>query len=125
VDGGVDFINSEGAILASIAVEIADTPQTRRLGLMWRTGLDDTVGMLFIYNDAVERGFWMHNTPTALDIVFISENGRVIRIAADTVPMSDTMHFSRGPAKFVVEVAAGFCKRYGIVEGVVMKWRRK
>jgi hypothetical protein len=124
VDGSLDFLNSEGRVLASIAIEIADTAQSRRQGLMGRRGLDDSMGMLFVYEDAFERGFWMHNTPTPLDIIFVSKQRRVIRIAADTVPMSDAMHVSGGPAQYVVEVPAGFCKRHGITEGVVIRWRR-
>jgi uncharacterized membrane protein (UPF0127 family) len=124
MDGHVDFLNSEGRVLASIAVEIADTELARRQGLMWRTGLDDTMGMLFIYTDTYERGFWMHNTPTPLDIIFVSEKRRIIHIAADAVPLSDTMLFSGGPAKYVVEVPAGFCRRYGIAEGAVINWQK-
>ena len=124
VDARLDFLNSEGRVLASIAVEIADTEPARRQGLMWRTGLDDTMGMLFIYADTYERGFWMHNTPTPLDIIFVSEKRRIIHIAADAVPLSDTMLFSGGPTKYVVEVPAGFCKRHGIAEGVVINWQR-
>jgi hypothetical protein len=124
MDGRLDFLNSEGRVLASIAVEIADTELARRQGLMGRTGLDDTMGMLFIYADTYERGFWMHNTPTPLDIIFVSEKRRIIHIAADAVPLSDTMLFSGGPTKYVVEVPAGFCRRHGIAEGVVIMWRR-
>lgn len=123
-DGLVEFISSEGKIVASISVEIADTPETRRRGLMWRTGIDDTVGMLFIFENVDYLSFWMRNTPTPLDIIFISEQGQIINIAADTVPMSTSGYTSQRPAKYVVEVMAGFCKRYGIVQGTQIQWQR-
>ncbi len=123
-DGRVEFLNSEGVVLKSITVEIADTPEAMSRGLMWRTGLDDTMGILFIYEDVRELAFWMRNTPTPLDIIFVSEGGRVINIAADTKPMSDRRYYSRGLAKYVVEVVSGFCARYGVVEGTLISWRR-
>jgi uncharacterized membrane protein (UPF0127 family) len=123
-DGRVDFLNSEGNVLVSVTVEIADTPKAHTRGLMWRKGLDDTMGMLFIYEHVGELAFWMRNTPTPLDIIFISERGRVINIAANAKPMSDRFYYSKGLAKYVVEVVAGFCARYGVFEGTVIRWRR-
>ena len=119
-DGHVEFINSEGKIIASISVEIADTPEALRKGLMWRTGMDDTMGMLFIFENADSKAFWMKNTLTPLDIIFVSESGGVINIAANTKPMSTTRYKSNGPVKYVVEVIAGFCARHGVVEGTVI-----
>ena len=100
-DGSLDFINAEGRVLVSIIIEIADTPQARATGLMGRVGLDDSAGMLFVHDEDGPKNFWMRNTPTPLDIIFVSANGRVIRIAANTKPMSDTVYSSNGPARYV------------------------
>ena len=123
-DGKLDFIGPEGHVLASIAIEIADTPQARATGLMGRRGLDDSVGMLFVHEKAGMRAFWMRNTPTPLDIIFVSEKGRVIHVAANTKPMSDTVYSSTGPARYVVEVLSGFCARYAVVKGTRISWQR-
>lgn len=123
-DGRLEFISSEGRVLASITVEIADTPQSRAIGLMGRTGLDDSVGMLFVHDTDGIKSFWMRNTPTPLDIVFVSARGRVVHIAADTQPMSDTVYSSQYPCRYVVEVRAGFCARHGVVEGTQISWQR-
>ena len=124
-DGRLDFINSEGRVLVSIAIEIADTPQARATGLMGRTGLNDSAGMFFVHDKAGPKNFWMRNTPTPLDIIFVSETGRVIHIAANTKPNSDTVYSSRGPARYVVEVLAGFCARHGVEKGTQISWKRK
>lgn len=123
-DGRLEFIDSEGRVLAAIAIEIADSSKSHRRGLMERTGLDDTMGMLFVFKDAKGRGFWMRDTPTSLDIIFVSAQQRVLNIAADTTPLSDTVYTSEGPAQFVVEVAAGFCQRHGIGKGALIRWQR-
>ena len=123
-DGRLDFISDEGRVLASIAIEIADTPQSRAVGLMGRTGLDDSVGMLFVHDAEGIKSFWMRNTPTPLDIVFVSASGRVVHIAANTQPMSDTVYTSQHPCRYVVEVLAGFCKRHSVKAGTQISWRR-
>jgi len=124
-DGSLAFINAEGRVLVSITIEIADTPQARATGLMGRRGLDDSVGMLFVHDTVGPKSFWMRNTPTSLDIIFVSAKSRVIHIAANTTPMSDTVYSSNGPALYVVEVPAGFCTRHGVVEGTLISWQRK
>jgi len=124
VDGTLVFLRSDGTVRASIVIEIAETPKTRAKGLMGRTMPDDTMGMLFVYNRPRSRSFWMRNTPTSLDIIFISENRKVVNIARHTEPMSDHQYFSDGPVKYVVEVTAGFCKRYGIDRGTPVRWHR-
>ena len=125
VDGTLVFVNAEGRVLASIAIEIADTPQARSVGLMGRRGLDDSMGMLFVHDDAGPKNFWMRNTPTPLDIIFVSADDRVTNIAANTKPLSDTVYSSNGPALFVVEVLAGFCARHGVEAGTRISWQRK
>ncbi len=124
-DGRLDFISPEGRVLASIAIEIADSPQSRAIGLMGRTGLDDSAGMLFVFEKAGVKSFWMRNTPTPLDIVFVSPTGHITHIAANTKPMSDTIYSSSGPALYVVEVHAGFCMRHAVVTGTRIVWQRK
>jgi uncharacterized membrane protein (UPF0127 family) len=124
-DGTLEFLDPLGNLLAAISIEIADTEQSRSTGLMWRTGLDDTMGMLFIYEYAQHLTFWMRNTPTPLDIIFISAGKKVIHIARNTLPMSDTHYFSHGAAQYVVEVPAGFCLRNKVKAQTRIRWRRK
>lgn len=123
-DGTLDFLDPAGKLLTTITIEIADTEELHNRGLMWRTGLDDTMGMLFEFDRAQPLTFWMRNTPTALDIIFLSAEKIVINIAENTSPMSDTVYSSQAPARYVVEVPAGFCRRHRILPGMAVQWRR-
>ena len=67
-------------------VEIADDEAERARGLMYREPLADDRGMLFQFPDMAERGFWMENTPSSLDIVYIDDEGRIVSIARHTTP---------------------------------------
>ncbi len=124
-DGTLDFVDPSGNLLATITIEIADTEQSRSRGLMGRIGLNDSMGMLFTYEQAQLLNFWMRNTPTALDIIFVSAEKKVIRIAPNTRPMSDTIYSSRAAAQYVVEVPAGFCRRYLVNTRTRIEWHRK
>jgi hypothetical protein len=88
-------------------VEIADDEEERQRGLMFRPPLADVGGMLFEFPEASEQSFWMHNTPSSLDILYIGPDGRIISIARNTTPNSDTPIPSNGAARGVLELRAG------------------
>jgi hypothetical protein len=123
-DGVVEILRPDGSVAAALAVEIAETPETRARGLMGRALGDLMTGMLFIFETPQPQTFWMRNTPGSLDMIFIDADGRVLNVASHTTPMSDRQYSSAGPAKFVVEAKAGFADRYGIRPGCSMRWKR-
>ena len=98
-------------------VELAASAEAQARGLMFRTELGDFEGMLFPSAVPELRSFWMKNTPLSLDIIFIGADGRVLNIAADTVPYSLESVRSTGPASAVLELRAGRAKALGIVPG--------
>ena len=84
---------------------------------MWRTELDDDAGMLFVFNREHDQSFWMKNTPLPLDIIYIGADSKVVSVAANTVPYSQASIPSDGPAKYVLEVNAGFARKHGVGPG--------
>ncbi|MFN3538164.1 MAG: DUF192 domain-containing protein [Brevundimonas sp.] len=88
-------------------VEIADTEEKRARGLMFRDPLADDRGMLFQFPDMAERGFWMENTPSSLDILYIDPHGRIVSIASHATPFSEAPIPSNGAANGVLELRAG------------------
>ncbi|MGE5258350.1 MAG: DUF192 domain-containing protein [Hyphomicrobiales bacterium] len=123
-DGVVEILKPDGSAAATLAVEIAETPEARARGLMGRVLSDYLAGMLFIFASAEPQTFWMRNTPSSLDMIFIDAGGTVLNTAAYTTPMSDQLYSSAGPAKYVVEAKAGFADRFGIRPGYTMRWKR-
>lgn len=100
-----------------VAVELATTPDTRQLGLMYRDELAAGNGMLFIFPESAPQSFWMKNTKIPLDILFIDDTGRIVRLHARTTPFSEDSLSSDAPVRFVLEVPGGFCADNGIAEG--------
>ena len=100
-------------------VEIADEEPERQRGLMYREPLAADRGMLFQWPNepAQDRGFWMHNTPSSLDIIYVGDDGRIVSIVRNATPNSDAILPSEGPAKGVVEVRAGRAQEIGAKKG--------
>ena len=124
-DGTLDFVHSDESIKASIAIEIADTPETQMKGLMGRSALDDSSGMLFVFERPEPQNFWMKNTLVPLDIIFVGGDGCIVNIVESTTPMSNQRYRSSGPAKYVVEVREGFAKRFQLDTDTCIQWQRR
>lgn len=100
-----------------IDVEIADTPEEKAVGLMFRRSVPERTGMLFPYETQQEVTMWMRNTYVPLDMVFIRADGVVHRIEARTEPLSERIVASRGPVTAVLELAGGAAERLGLRPG--------
>jgi uncharacterized membrane protein (UPF0127 family) len=101
------------------SIEIADNPDERAKGLMFRSPLEPDHGMLFVFPYTREVSFWMENTPQPLDLVFVKEDGRVATV----------MHgkaYSRAiidpgvPVRYVLELGAGVARSAGIHGGTLV-----
>ncbi len=99
------------------SVEVAATEEQKRTGLMYRKKLPDGQGMLFDFSPEQEVSMWMKNTYVSLDMIFIRADGRILRIAENTEPLSTRIIPSGGLARGVLEVAAGTARKYGIAPG--------
>jgi hypothetical protein len=98
-------------------VEIADTDMSRERGLMFRQRLPEGHGMLFDFGQPRPVSMWMKNTYIPLDMIFMSRNGTVTHIAADTEPLSERTISSGPPAFAVLEVNAGVAAKIGLKPG--------
>ncbi len=90
---------------------------------MYREPLAPDRGMIFPMRPARPASFWMKNTPSPLDIIFIAPDGRVIRIAAMTTPFSLDPIDSGGPVEAVLEIAGGRAAETGLKPGDRVNWR--
>lgn len=108
-------------------VEVAATPEQQARGLMFRTNIAADGGMLFYPypgdgGPPREASFWMKNTPSSLDIIFIRTDGTIARIAENTTPFSETPIASGEPVGAVLELRGGRTAELGIAEGDRVTW---
>jgi len=111
----------------SFKVETAKTAKEQEVGLMYRTDIPKDGGMLFAPyppggGAPKMASFWMKNTPSPLDIIFIRADGTIARIAENTVPFSETPIPSGEPVGAVLEIGGGRALDLGIAEGDTVTW---
>jgi len=109
---------------AKLTLEVADTPEAREYGLMFRTSLPAHHGMIFVFSHDGPQGFWMKNTLIPLDMVFVRADGKIDSIA-ENVPASkagdDDVAERVGEGKYVIELAAGEARRDGLHPGLRLR----
>ncbi|MCW2282657.1 uncharacterized membrane protein (UPF0127 family) [Rhodoblastus acidophilus] len=105
----------------TLDVEVARDPAARERGLMYRRYMPENRGMLFDFGRSETVLMWMKNTYIPLDMIFISRDGKVTHIEADTEPLSQAIISSNGPAFAVLEVNAGVASKLGLKPGDVVK----
>ena len=123
-DAELVFLSAKGATRARIDVEIAERTADRWRGLMFREKMDENQGMLFIFPAEETLSFWMKDTPLALDIIYLNADRTIVTIRKNTVPYSEESVPSDVPAKYVVEVNAGFADRHRLEPGDKAFWQR-
>ncbi len=108
-----------------INVEYAKTPEEFKKGLMNRPKLSKNSGMLFVFPDEKIREFWMKDTLIPLEIMFVDTKGRISEITAMEPCAPDVstcpIYTSKLPARFAIEVNAGFPERARIIEGDILE----
>lgn len=102
-----------------IQIERALTPQEQARGLMFRSGISEDDGMLFIFPNEGRRFFWMKNVSFPIDIVWLSADKKVSGITRAEPCDSDPCQTYPSPegVKYVVEVTSGFSKKNSVVVG--------
>jgi uncharacterized protein len=98
-------------------VEMATTEDEKDIGLMHRGELPEGRGMLFDFSPPQLVSMWMKDTLISLDMIFIRADGRILRVAQNTEPLSTMAIPSGGIVSGVLEVIGGTAKKYGIVPG--------
>ena len=121
-EGELTIADSLGVQKVKTDIEIADTDYERQLGLMKRVSMEEKQGMLFIFPTEAMQSFWMRNTLISLDMIFINSNKKIVTIHKSTKVLSDQSYPSSAPAKYVLEVNAGFTDKYKIIVGDVISW---
>lgn len=121
-NGELEIIKADKSDTLRLDIEISKLNRDRQLGLMFRDGLTDQRGMLFIFEEFQLQTFWMKNTVASLDILFLDTNLVITTINRDTKPFSEASIYSNGRALYALEVRAGYSKEYGVSIGDRIVW---
>lgn len=99
-----------------IDAQLAQTPQQRQTGLMFRKTMPQAEGMLFVFDAPAQQCFWMKNTLLPLTAAFIEDDGTIVN-TEDMLPQTTDSHCSKRPVRFVLEMNRGWFANKGIKPG--------
>lgn len=106
----------------TLKIEIAATQPDRERGLGDRDFLEENKGMLFIFEKLGYHGIWMKHMLFPIDIAWLDEEFRIVDIRKNVSPNSFPQSFQPDlPARYVLEVNAGYFERHGIRVGETLK----
>lgn len=111
------LIFKQGELVRAIEVELADTPNERALGLMYRKGMAENQGMLFLFPEEEPRSFYMKNTEFPLDIIYLNKDLQIVSIVKNAKPYDESSMPSEAPAMYVLEINGGLSDKWGISAG--------
>ena len=103
-----------------IQAELAQAPDERAIGLMFRKSMATNDGMLFAFEQPGQQCFWMKNTLLPLSAAFIADDGSVVNIE-DMKPQTLDSHCSAKPVRFVLEMNEGWFVKRGIKPGTKLQ----
>ena len=118
---GLARLHTRNGRTLEVAVEIASNDADRARGLMFRRGLEEMAGMVFVFPQEEQLSFWMENTLIPLDMIFVRSDGTILGIVEEAAPLTRTSRRVEGASRFVLEVRGGFCARHGIAPGDTME----
>ena len=109
-------VSGAGGAREELTVELAQTAQERGRGLMGREELPEDGGMLFVFPQDTEAGFWMKDTLIPLSIAFIAADGTILDVQ-DMEPLSEEFHRPPAPYRYALEVNQGWFRERGLGPG--------
>jgi uncharacterized protein len=102
-----------------IDAQVAQTPEQRTIGLMFRKEMPQHEGMLFVVEQPSVQCFWMKNTYLPLTAAFVADDGTVVNLV-DMKPHSTDSHCSAKPVRYVLEMNQGWFAKKGLKAGTVL-----
>lgn len=112
-----------GAAVHRFHIWVADTPAHEEQGLMYVRELPADQGMVFVEPSPKVWAMWMRNTFIGLDMLWVAEDGRVLKIAEHAKPHDETTLEYPSPAKAVIELPDGTASKLDLKVGDHAQWQ--
>jgi uncharacterized membrane protein (UPF0127 family) len=117
-EGDLHILKKESdSLLTTLDIEIADTDYERETGLMYRSSMEQSQGMLFVFDDVSMHYFYMKNTEFPLDLIFVDDQMKIASFQKNARPMNENSLSSKVPVKYVLEVNAGMADKWSLSVG--------
>lgn len=116
-EGELTIYKAADSTTVTLDIEIADTEFDRETGLMYRSNMKNTQGMLFVFDNEQPRFFYMKNTQIPLDLIYVSADKKIVSFQKNAKPFDESSLPSNQPAQYVLEVNAGLADTWNLQLG--------
>lgn len=102
------------------SLEVANTPDSRRQGLMGRETLPAGTGMLFDFPEGTRPAIWMYNMVIGLDLLFVDQQGSIVQQFPSVPPCIAkpcALYRAEQPLRYVLELPSGSIAGLGLKPG--------
>lgn len=104
-----------------VTAEIARAPMEITTGMMFRTNMPANDGMIFVFDTAERRSFWMKNTLLPLSLAYIDPEG-VVREIHDLQPLNtNSVSSDSRLIQYVLEMNQGWFRTNGVGPGAIIR----
>lgn len=122
-EGDLTLSNND-SIIKNVEIEIATDSNERAIGLMNRSSMKENRGMLFIFDQENNSGFWMKDTRIPLDIIFVGADSTVINVQ-NAKAYDRHSYEPAAPYRYVLEVNGGMAEKWGVKPQVTkLSWKK-
>ena len=111
------FKSQTDSLLVQLEIEIASTEYETQTGLMYRKGMEEKQGMLFIFPNEEVHAFYMKNTQFPLDIVYIKADSTIASFQENAEAFNEKSLSSTVPVQYVLELNAGLAEKWQLEIG--------
>jgi uncharacterized membrane protein (UPF0127 family) len=107
-----------------VTAELALTMEQERVGMMFRTNIEENSGMLFVFNGPSQQSFWMMNCPENLAGAYIDPSGRILEVIDMRANDTNSIVSKSSNVQYVLEMKEGWFRRHHIGEGTLIRTER-
>jgi uncharacterized membrane protein (UPF0127 family) len=104
-----------------VTAELALTEMQQRVGMMYRTNIEENSGMLFVFAGPSRQSFWMANCPSSLAGAYIDPNGHILELLDMHAQDTNSIVAKTANVQYVLEMKEGWFKRHNIGEGTLIR----
>src|SRR6266536_5994536 len=104
-----------------LAAEVAGTPLQIQTGMMFRTNITETDGMLFILPYTQQASFWMKNCLVELSVAYIAPDGTIREIHDLHAGNTNPVFSASQDIRFALEVSQGWFNRHQVTTGMMVR----
>jgi uncharacterized membrane protein (UPF0127 family) len=110
LESGIVYFETDERV--AVDLDFVSSTESRAKGLMFVESMPENEGMLFIFQEDSNNGFWMKNTLIPLDIIYIDSERNIVDIQKNAQPCKEDpcpTYPSSSEYRYVIEVNGGWC----------------